>query len=216
MKITNGLFTVAGIALLLSIGSIASNNVSAADGDIAATANTTAKFSITDGNLELQSVPDLNFGTHSVQEIMEKSTLGLESDGNNKVANIKVSNYKVAANGWRLTASATPFKNGNEDLTGAQLSITPQEATTKLSAAATDTDTTKATSTSATDIIGKEGTVLTGHPALGITTAAVSAGTDAELDLSGVTDKAKLVSGNYKSTITWTLEEGAQAAAAKL
>lgn len=216
MKFTK-LMTVTGLALLLAVTGVGATQVSAATND---TATTTAEFSITDGELKLQDVPDLNFGTKSVEDIMKTPIISLVDNttkDNDQTSNtdIKVSNYKVAANGWTLTAQASKFNNGTADLDGVKLTVKPQTATTTISDTDTTSSDTTATSSEAKNIVGASATVLSGDPALGVTTANVNNSADATLDLSGVTDRAKLVAGDYTSTVTWTLAEGAPTTPAK-
>lgn len=232
MKFTK-LMTVTGLALLLAVTGVGATQVSAADeGTNNKNATTTAEFSVNDGTLDLIQAPDLDFGSINTKDIVtgnteltlkDNSTEDHVGDEENSSTDgtIAVSNYKLAANGWNLTAKASNFVNSKDNtktIDGAIITLALQKPTTKTINSEKGTVVADAAD-AATDganisISGNDAVVLSGHPALGYTTDALS-NEKTILDLSGVKETSTLAEGSYISTVTWTLAEGAKPVAAK-
>ena len=132
--------TVSGMALLALAGG--SGVVFAAEATTlpadatggSANGKSTAEFEVTPGDLTLDAVPDLNFGTTNVKDIATKDVIlslvdgkvTSEKDGNvtskdvtakdgNADLNLKVSDFRGVNSGWNLTAKLGTFKANIKD-----------------------------------------------------------------------------------------------------
>lgn len=123
--------TLSSVALLTLVGG--SGVVFAADDPIGtatdgnpAVGKSTAEFTVTSGDLTLDAVPDLNFGSTTVQKIATEGTTLNLVDGNvqgenvtskgvtatngNADLNLKVSDFRGNNSGWNLTAALGFFQ----------------------------------------------------------------------------------------------------------
>lgn len=110
-----------------------SGGVKAGDGYDATEENTeaesTAEFTVEAGKLTLDAVPDMNFGTASVQQISTANTelkydsgilTGNPSTDGNDGGKIQVSDFRGTGLGWNLSVKLGTFTNS---LTGATLEL---------------------------------------------------------------------------------------------
>lgn len=110
--------TVSSMALLALAGG--SGVVFADATDESASGTSTAEFKVTPGNLTLDAVPDLNFGTTKVEDIAKDDvTLDLASGSVTDKVNpnngteglkLKVSDFRGVNSGWNLTAKLGTFE----------------------------------------------------------------------------------------------------------
>lgn len=162
-------------------------------------ADSTAEVVVNPGKLSLLKVPDLNFGTVDVKQLItDAKTLelvdgtviskGTSYDGSAD-QKITVEDYRGSNNGWNLTASLDKF-TGPEDIIPTSLSLKGNIDGTNL----TDTF-------DISNIVGTEPTVIAASAATGAgsTTATL---TGATLVLpKDTTPKA----GTYQAKVVWTL-----------
>lgn len=219
---------LAGIAVLAGLGGA---GVTVHADDISATTSQTlagdskATFNVEDGDLSVGKIDSdtaFDFGTYKLSDFGKSKKLTLKSTAN--LPKISVTNYNTTVNGWTLMAQATQFKStGNSQVTLSNVvfNLGLKGATTKESNldGASDTytgaDASKAAKTTgAKDIIGSGATVLSGMPALGVSTASVDESATS-LDISGVGLAQLAGAKNYTSTVTWTLNQTPTAAAAE-
>jgi hypothetical protein len=217
---------LASIAILAGLGV---TGITAHADDISATTSQTtagtskATFNVEDGDLSIGKIDSdtaFDFGTYKLSDFGKNPKLALKST---TLPDISVTNYNTTVSGWTLTAKADPFKStdGNVTLANVVFNLGLTGATTKesnLDGAAdtyTGADTDKAAkTTSARDIMGDGATVLSGSPALGVSTASVDSSAT-NLDISGVGLAQLAGAKNYQSTVTWTLNQTPTAAAAE-
>lgn len=210
---------LAGIAVLAGLGV---TGVTAHADDITATTDQTkagdsqATFNVEDGDLSVGKIDSntaFDFGSYKLSDFGKNQKLSLKST---TLPKISVTNYNTTVTDWSLMAQATAFHavgDSKVTLDNVVFNLGLTSASTKESNGdgAKDTytgdDASKAAkTTNAADIMGKGVTVLTGAPALGVSTASVDTSAT-NLDISGV-GLAQLASAkNYTSTVTWTLNQ---------
>jgi len=116
-KVKNQIRWLLPAAVLLILALVfASVPVYAAEGDDT-TDETEASVSFTAGELKLESVPMLNFGSHDISH--EEQVL----EAVNVSPNVQVSDLRGNGNGWDLVVSLTPFQlnGGGQTLQAASI-----------------------------------------------------------------------------------------------
>ncbi|MCY9807403.1 WxL domain-containing protein [Lentilactobacillus senioris] len=189
--------------VLLIIGSlfIPMMTVKAADGSL----NTQAVFQVNGKLLSLSKTPSFHFGEVNLSEVAKgNDRIQLQSGKDNQ---LQVTNYDPDVAQWSVDVQATDFKDDKgKVLSGAQLSLTPDQATN-------DENQTDIQSMNVVDIIGSSATILLGQ-ALGTTSVSFDQSKNAVLDLSNVDTNAIDEDDTYTSTVQWTLSSQAKAPAA--
>lgn len=205
MKKTN--WIIAG-AFALGLAIAPQATAHAADGD--PTGNSTASFVAAPGQLTLVTVPDMNFGTTNVKDLIDGTSLsyvdgkavttGMTETNANQNGQLQVADYRGTGAGWQLTAQAGDF-------TVNHATTTPLNVTNFSFGGLADTDhsgTFANALVANTNIYGagaeiwNTGATTTGT---GTNTVNFTAG-DARLDIGA---SSSAVSGTYQSQITWTL-----------
>lgn len=149
------------------------------------------EFTVTAGNLQLDQVPDFNFGSTDIATLSKGTTLKYsDSDAGAKSNTLSVSDYRGASTSdWNLTAKLSNFENGTSTVSGTiALHTTGNNGVTAASDTINSAATTVWTSAQAgTKGVGSASATVNNDTVL--TTAANSA-------ING---------GTYDSTVTWTL-----------
>lgn len=219
-----------GLASIAVLAGLGVTGITAHADDISATTSQTtagtskATFNVEDGDLSIGKIDSdtaFDFGSYKLSDFGKTQKLILKSSSN--LPKISVTNYNTTVSEWTLTAKADPFKStdGNVTLDNVVFNLGLTGATTKESNLddAEDTYTgadagKAAKAASATDIMGVSAKVLSGSPALGVSTASVDSSAT-NLDISGVGLAQLAGAKNYQSTVTWTLNQTPTAAAAE-
>lgn len=219
-----------GLASIAVLAGLGVTGITAHADDISATTSQTsagtskATFNVEDGDLSIGKIDSdtaFDFGSYKLSDFGKNQKLTLKST---TLPKISVTNYNTTVSDWSLTAQATKFESTGTNkvtLDNVVFNLGLTGATTKESNldGAKDTytgaDTDKAAkTTSARDIMGDGATVLSGSPALGVSTASVDSSAT-NLDISGVGLAQLAGAKNYQSTVTWTLNQTPTAAAAE-
>ncbi|WP_204122427.1 WxL domain-containing protein [Lacticaseibacillus mingshuiensis] len=187
-------------ALVLSLGAatIPASPVGAAA--------TTAEFIVTPGELTLDTVPDLNFGTVPIASLMDNATTTSqlvdydnedEGANANQTGDVQVSDYRGSNDGWILSAQMTPFV---ADADGSELN----GSMTLLGDGSTSTTVAPGTFGQTIDTNSEDVIIWTADEdtGMGVNTDFISAGAANYVTLN---QKADAVAGQYDSDVTWTL-----------
>ncbi|MFD1433196.1 WxL domain-containing protein [Lacticaseibacillus yichunensis] len=187
-------------ALVLSLGaaSITANPVSAEE--------TTAEFTVEPGALTLDEVPDLNFGTVPIKNLIEGDATAelvgyenvLPGDDGNQTGDVQVSDYRGSNAGWSLYAQMTPFAlstDANVTLDGTMTLTGAETTSTGVAPGAFGGD----IATDSQNVLVWNAAVNTGT---GQNNDVTEAGEDNYLTLDRNTGA---VPGRYDSDVTWTL-----------
>jgi len=148
------------------------------------------EFTVTAGNLQLDQVPDFNFGSTDIATLSKGTTLKYsDSDAGAKSNTLSVSDYRGASTSdWSLTAKLSAFKNASDgnasNISGEIKFITSATTTSTISSADSNIWTSDQAGTKG---VGSASATVKNDTAL--TTAANTA-------ING---------GTYDSTVTWTL-----------
>ncbi|KRM55832.1 WxL domain-containing protein [Lacticaseibacillus sharpeae] len=189
MKKTVLMFATAALAAL-SLSAVAGNKVSAA------TKDTTAKITLTadktsgdkSGDLQLVSAPGFDFGS---VELKADTDTTADADGD---TTLSVLNPGLAE-GWGVTAKATEFTGASGKLSGAVLSLTTTRDAKTEAEGATSADISKDGSTVLNATFGARKN----------SDGYVGVGTSNSTAKAHISVPAGNVTGDYSSTITWTL-----------
>ncbi|MFZ8764718.1 WxL domain-containing protein [Enterococcus diestrammenae] len=177
-------------------------------------ANSTAEFEVTPGDLTLDAVPDMNFGTASVKDIATNGitltyasgdlTGEASNDGNNKGI-IRVSDFRGSGTGWKLSVGLGNFTSGSTNiLSGVTLTVNAPKA----EGVTTDAASTTVTPENASSVVTAEAS-----EGMGENTYTISSDTK---DTTLTIDKNPTIkAGTYQADLTWTLANTPSTTAAK-
>lgn len=204
MKKTN--WIIAG-AFALGLAIAPQATAHAADGDL--NGSSTASFVAAPGQLTLVTVPDMNFGTTNVKDLIDGTSLsyvdgkavttGMTETNANQTGQLQVADYRGTSAGWQLTAKAAAFT--------ADHATVPLNVTNFSFGGLVDTD---HSGTFANPLVADQNIYGAGAEiwntgadttGTGTNTVNFTAG-DARIDIAAT---GAAVPGTYQSQITWTL-----------
>lgn len=193
----------------------AGQTVFTATADQSASANSTAQFTVEEGQLTLVAVPDLNFGAAKPATIvnggsqkLEKNTLDNGSskgqsavDGNN-AGKLIVSDMRGTGKGWSLSISmGSDFTSGTSTLKGLSLTLAATGSNSFFGS-------NKPLNLEGTDISDTSKSVVSTNAdnnGVGDTTFNLNAEDSASLKFPSAINSIFTANAAYQSNVTWTL-----------
>lgn len=184
--------------------------------DTPSPSKSTASFVANPGELTLVKVPDMNFGTTSVQDLIAGTTLeyqngnadtnGMSNTSNaNQDGTLQVADYRGTSAGWQLSAQAAPFTADHNAVTlgTTTLTFSPMVDTDQSGTQANNLATNTNIYNTNAQIWSADATGTTPEEKTGTGTNTVTFTQGIATLKIGATPSA--VSGTYQSQITWTL-----------